>query len=70
MKITKTEIASIEFNMDGDPYFMMSGMAYYLSEFMKTGDEFDGITHITNIGGMGIKIDEANEEVKYSFFTN
>ena len=32
-------------------------------------DEFDGITHITNTGGMGINIDEANEQVKYTIFT-
>ena len=70
MKIIKTETASIEFNMDGDPFFMVDDMAYYLNGFMKTGGEFDGVTHITNTGGVGIKIDEANEEVEYSFFTN
>ena len=41
-----------------------------LNEFMKTDDdEFNGITHITNTGGMGINIDEANEQVKYTIFT-
>ena len=64
------EIASISFDMEGDPYFMVGDIAYYLNEFMKTDDdEFDGITHITNTGGMGINIDEANEQVKYTIFT-
>ena len=31
--------------------------------------EFDGVTHITNTGGMGIKVDPANEEVEYTVFT-
>ena len=49
---------------------MVGVNAHYLNEFMKTDDdEFDGITHITNTGGMGINIDEANEQVKYTIFT-
>jgi len=64
------ETANISFDMEGDPYFMVGDTAYYLNEFMKTDDdEFDGITHITNTGGMGINIDEANEQVKYTIFT-
>ena len=64
------ETASFNFDMEGDPYFMVGDIAYYLNEFMKTDDdEFDGITHITNTGGMGINIDEANEQVKYTIFT-
>jgi len=68
--ILEKELASISFDMEGDPYFMVGDTAYYLNEFMKTDDdEFDGITHITNTGGMGINIDEANEQVKYTIFT-
>jgi len=63
------ETASISFDMEGDPYFMVGDTAYYLNEFMKTEGEYDGITSITNTGGMGINIDEANEQVKYTIFT-
>jgi hypothetical protein len=36
---------------------------------MKSESEFDAVTGIANTGGIGIKIDEANEEVEYSLFT-
>ena len=63
------ETASISFDQEGDAYFMTDDLVYYLREFMKSESEFDGITHIANTGGIGIKIDEANEEVEYTFFT-
>jgi hypothetical protein len=75
MVILNTETAAISFDMDGDAYFMVGETAYYLNEFVKLDDfwgvnPFDGVTHITNTGGMGIKINEADEMVEYSFFTN
>lgn len=71
MVLTEQETTSICFDQEGDAYFMVGDIAYYLNEFMKVTDgEFDGVTHVTNTGGIGIKIDEANEEVEYSFFTN
>ena len=69
MKIIETETASISFDQEGDAYFMAGDLVYYLSEFMKSESEFDGVTHITNTGGIGIKVNEANEEVEYTFFT-
>lgn len=71
MILVEQETANISFDMEGDPYFMVGEIAYYLNEFIKVPDgEFDGVTHITNVGGIGIKINEANEEVEYSIFTN
>ena len=71
MKVLETQTATIDFDQDGDAYFMANDIAYYLNEFMKVTDgEFDGVTHITNTGGIGIKVDETNEEVEYTFFTN
>lgn len=71
MVLTEQETTSISFDQEGDAYFMVGDVVYYLNEFMKVTDgEFDGVTHITNIGGIGIKVDEVNEEVEYSFFTN
>ena len=69
MKIIETGTASIRFDQEGDAYFMTDDLVYYLSEFMKSESEFDGVTHIANTGGIGIKVDEANEEVEYTFFT-
>ena len=34
--ILETEVASINFDMEGDPYFMVGDTTYYLNEFMKT----------------------------------
>ena len=69
MKIIETETASIRFDQERDAYFMAGDLVYYLNEFMKSESEFDGVTHIANTGGIGIKVDEANEEVEYTFFT-
>ena len=70
MILVEQETAEIQFDMDGDAYFMVGEIAYRLDEFIKVQHgEFDGVAHITNTGGIGIKIDEANEQVNYSFFT-
>ena len=69
MKIIETETASISFDQEGDAYFMAGDLVYYLNEFMMSESEFDGVTHIANTGGIGIKVDEANEEVEYTLFT-
>ena len=69
MKIIETETASISFDQEGDAYFMAGDLVYYLNEFMKSESEFDAVAGIANTGGIGIKIDEANEEVEYTFFT-
>jgi len=67
----ETSTAPIVADQEGDHYFMVGETVYYLNEFMKTlGDrDFDGVAHITNQGGIGIKLDEANEEVEYTIFT-
>ena len=75
MVILNKETSAISFDMEGDAYFMVGETTYYLSDFVKLDDfwgvnPFDGVTHITNTGGMGIKIKEADEEVEYSFFTS
>ena len=67
----ETSTAPLVADQEGDHYFMVGETVYYLNEFMKTlGDrDFDGVAHITNQGGIGIKVDEANEEVEYTVFT-
>ena len=71
MKVIETETTSINFDQEGDAYFMVGELTYYLNEFMKTdGGDFDGVTHITNTSGIGININESNEEVEYTVFTS
>ena len=80
MKVLDTQTATIDFDQDGDAYFMANGVANYLNEFIatrtmvlgeiqKSDGEFDATTHITNTSGMGIKLNESNEEVEYTVFT-
>jgi formylmethanofuran dehydrogenase subunit D len=67
----ETSTAPIVADQEGDHYFMVGETVYYLNEFVKTlgNRDFDGVAHITNQGGIGIKVDEANEEVEYTIFT-
>ena len=67
----ETSTAPIIADQEGDHYFMVGDTVYYLNEFMKTlgNRDFDGGAHITNQGGIGIKVDEVNEEVEYTIFT-
>ena len=67
----ETSTAPIVADQEGDHYFMVGDTVYYLNEFMKTlgNRDFDGVAHITNQGGIGIKVDEVNEEVEYTIFT-
>jgi len=67
----ETSTAPLVADQEGDFYFMVGETVYYLNEFMKTlgNRDFDGVAHITNQGGIGIKLDEANEEVEYTIFT-
>ena len=67
----ETNTAPIVADQEGDHYFVVGETVYYLNEFMKTlgNRDFDGVAHITNQGGIGIKVDEVNEEVEYTIFT-
>jgi len=71
MKVIETNTAPIVEDQEGDHYFFVGETVYYLNEFMKTlgNRDFDGVAHITNQGGIGIKVDEVNEEVEYTIFT-
>ena len=67
----ETSTVPIVADQEGDHYFMVGETIYYLNEFVKTlgNRDFDGVAHISNQGGIGIKLDEANEEVEYTIFT-
>ena len=68
----ESSTAPIVADQEGDHYFMVGETVYYLNEFMKTlgNRDFDGVAHITNQGGIGIKVDEENEEVEYTIFAS
>ena len=68
----ETSTAPIVADQEGDHYFMVGETAYYLNEFMLIPHEGEltGVSHVTNTGGIQIVVDEVNEEVEYTFFTN
>ena len=72
MILTEQETTSISFDQEGDAYFMVGDVVYYLNEFrlMPHEGELTGVSHVTNTGGIQIVVDEVNEEVEYTFFTN
>ena len=63
--------AHIYSDQEGDFYFEIGETVYYLTEFVKTlgNKDYDGVAHISNTGGVGVKIDEAAEYVEYEIFT-
>lgn len=71
MKIIDEGGSHILADQEGDFYFWIGETIYYLNQFVKTlgNRDFDGVAHLTNHGGVGIKIDEANEYVEYKIFT-
>jgi len=58
-------------DQEGDYYFWIGETVYYLTEFVKTlgNKDYDGVAHISNTGGIGIKINDAEEYVDYEIFT-
>lgn len=71
MKVIDAGGSHILADQEGDYYFWIGETVYYLTEFVKTlgNKDYDGVAHISNTGGVGIKIDEANEYVEYEIFT-
>lgn len=72
MKVIDQAKAAIDADENGDFYFNVGETAYYLNEFMVVPHEGQlmGVTHITNTGGIQIVLDELNEEVHYTIFTD
>ena len=71
MNVIKQSTATISFDMEGDARFMVGRTAYYLNEFLRvpSSRNFDAITCISNVGLMGIKVNEAEETVDYTIYT-
>ena len=71
MKVIDKGGSYILADQEGDHYFWIGETVYYLHEFVKTlgNKDYDGVAHISNTGGVGVKIDEADEYVEYEIFT-
>lgn len=74
--------AHIYSDQEGDFYFEIGETVYYIKEFVaplrrfkhynaegEFGEGYDGVASISNVGSIGINIDEAEEYVEYTIFT-
>jgi len=62
--------AEIQFDQEGDAYFMVDNVAYYLNEFMRADDAPNvGYLTLTNTGGISANIDPTGEEVYFEFIS-
>jgi len=62
--------AEIQFDQEGDAYFMVDGAAYYLNEFMRADNTPNvGYKTLTNTGGITASIDPTGEEVYFEFIS-
>jgi hypothetical protein len=69
MNIIEQSTATISFDMEGDARFMVGRTAYYLNEFLRVSSRnFDAYLSISNVGLMGIKVNEAEETVDYTIY--
>lgn len=67
-EVNNSGTAPLEYDTEGSPFFMIGEHKWYINEFMATDlRNFDGVAHISNAGGIGIKIDHDTDEVKYTF---
>ena len=70
MKVIDKGSSPIYSDQEGDFYFEIGETIYYINEFMIVeGGKHDAIASISNTGGIGIKINDAEEYVNYEIFT-
>jgi hypothetical protein len=62
--------AEIEFDMDGNPFFMVDDVQYFLNEFMRADDTPNvGYLTLSNTGGISASIDPTGDEVYFEFIS-
>ena len=62
--------ADIEFDMDGNPFFMVDDVQYFLNEFMRADDTPNvGYLTLSNTGGISASIDPTGDEVYFEFIS-
>jgi hypothetical protein len=74
MKILKQGESRLEYGQDGEPYFVVGECVWHIDQF--TVHKFDpplhgyyASTHISNTGGIAIRIDDEQEVVHYAIVT-
>jgi hypothetical protein len=61
--------AEIQFDMEGDAFFTTDGgSTFYLNEFLMDSDG-KGVSHISNVAGIEVVVNDLQDEVRYKFFT-
>jgi hypothetical protein len=62
--------ADIEFDMDGNAFFMVDDVKYSLDEFMRADDTPNvGYLTLSNTGGISASIDPTGDEVYFEFIS-
>ena len=62
--------ADIEFDMDGNAFFMVDDVQYFLNDFMRAGDAPNvGYLTLSNTGGISASIDPTGDEVYFEFIS-
>ena len=62
--------ADIEFDMDGNAFFMVDDVQYFLNEFMRADDTPNvGYLTLSNTGGISASIDPTGDEVYFEFIS-
>ena len=62
--------ADIEFNMEGEAFFVVDNTRYFLNEFMRADNSPTiGYKTLTNTGGITANIDPSGEEVYFEFIS-
>lgn len=62
--------ADIEFNMEGEAFFVVDDTRYFLNEFMRADNSPTiGYKTLTNTGGITANIDPSGEEVYFEFIS-
>jgi hypothetical protein len=62
--------AEIQFDQEGEAFFMVDDTAFYLNEFMRADDTPNvGYLTLSNIGGLSASIDPTGEEVYFEFIS-
>ena len=62
--------ADVEFDMDGNAFFMVDDVKYLLEDFLMADDNSKvGYLSLTNTGGISASIDPSGEEIYFEFIS-
>ena len=62
--------ADVEFDMDGNAFFMVDDVKYSLEEFVRADNTPNvGYLSLSNTGGISASIDPSGEEIYFEFIS-